>query len=159
MIVPLERTSGIVSAEAECPPLRKVKLGAFFWLMLMPACLGAFTVDVLATDVTGAWTSDTSNCSKIFVKTPKGVFLSEDSDLYGSGFVIEGRKIKGRMANCDIKTIKDEGSMLHLIAACATDVMLSNVQVTFKVVNQDRVVRLFPGMPEIEIPYDRCTLR
>ena len=159
MIVPLERTSAIVSAEADRPPLRKAKLGAFFWFTLMLACLGAFTADVLAADVTGAWTSDTSNCSRIFVKTPKGVFLAENADLYGSGFVVEGRKIKGRMANCDIKTIKEEGSTVHLIAACATDVMLSNVQITFKVVNQDRVVRLFPGMPEIEIPYDRCTLR
>ena len=155
----LERTSAIVSAETDCPPLRNVKLDAFFWLMLIPACLGALATDVLAGDVTGAWTSDTSNCNKIFVKTPKGVFLSKDADLYGSGFVVEGRKIKGRMANCNIKTIKEEGSTVHLLAACATDVMLSNVQVSLKVVNQDRVVRLFPGMPEIEIPYDRCTPR
>jgi hypothetical protein len=161
MTGPLDPPSGIARAEAKMGPQRlsKAKLGTFCWLVLIPACWVALAMDAQAADITGAWASDTSNCDKIFVKRGNSVFLAEEADLYGSGFVIEGRKIRGRMANCDIKTIKEEGSTVHLIAACATDIMLSSVQVSLKVVDQNRLVRFFPGMPDIEMPYERCTPR
>jgi len=42
---------------------------------------------------------------------------------------------------------------------CATEVMLSNVQASFKVVSDDRLLRIFPGGSDMEIPYERCTLK
>jgi hypothetical protein len=161
MTRPLEQSFGAAPAEAgaDSPRLLAAKLGAFCWLVLIPVCCGAVATDVQAADITGAWASDASNCNKIFVKRGNGVFLAEEADLYGSGFVVEGRKIKGKMANCDIKTVKEEGSTVHLIAACATDIMLSNVQISLKVVDQNRIVRLFPGASAIEIPFERCTLQ
>jgi hypothetical protein len=157
----LDESSGIARAEAKVRSQRlsKAKLGTFCWLVLMPACWAALAMDARAADITGAWASDTANCDKIFVKRGNGVVLAEEADLYGSGFVIEGRKIKGKAATCDIKTMKEDGSTVHLLAACATDIMLSNVQFTLKVVDQNRLMRLFPGMPDIQMPYDRCTLQ
>jgi hypothetical protein len=44
------------------------------------------------------------------------------------------------------------------MAACATDLMLSDVQFSLKMVNENRVFRIFPGMEGIELSYDRCPL-
>ena len=63
------------------------------------------------------------------------------------------------MARCDIKTNKQDGSTVHLIAACATDIMLSSVQASFKVVNNDKIIRIFPGVGDMEIPYERCVFK
>jgi hypothetical protein len=35
--------------------------------------------------------------------------------------------------------------------------MLQNVQLSVKIVNQNSITRFFPGMPDIEINYARCS--
>jgi hypothetical protein len=45
---------------------------------------------------------------------------------------------------------------VHLIATCATDVMLSNMELTLKVIDDNKVARVFAGMPELETYYYRC---
>jgi hypothetical protein len=63
------------------------------------------------------------------------------------------------MAKCDIKTSKQDGATTHLILGCATDVMLSNVQASFRMINNDRILRIFPGVSDMEIPYERCAVK
>ena len=107
-------------------------------------------------NLAGLWATDARNCDRIFIKSGRGFSLAKDADLYGSGFIIDGSKIVTQMARCDIKTSKQDGAITHLIAACATDLMLSNVQASFKIVNKDRILRVFPAASEMEIPFERC---
>lgn len=78
------------------------------------------------------------------------------SDVYGGGFIIDGDQMIGKFARCRIKARKDNGPNVSLIAACATDMMLSSVQFSLKELNSDSLVRLFPGMEDMEIRYHRC---
>jgi hypothetical protein len=109
--------------------------------------------------INGLWATDARNCDKIFVKTGQGFSFAKESDLYGTGFIIEGRRVVTPAARCDIKTSKQEGAITHLIAGCATDVMLSNMQASFKTINKDRIVRIFPSVSEMEIPFERCVMQ
>src|SRR5438067_1477358 len=43
-----------------------------------------------AIDLTGAWATDTSACAKVFVKKGNRTVFRQDSDMYGSGFIMEG---------------------------------------------------------------------
>ena len=45
---------------------------------------------------------------------------------------------------------------VNLVAACATDIMLSSVQFSLKALDANSVARLFPGIEEMEIRYHRC---
>jgi hypothetical protein len=129
-------------------------------LTALTAISGLLFNDVArAEDLTGLWATDARNCDKIFSKTGQGFAFSKDADLYGSGFIIDGHRIVTQMARCDIKTSRQDGATTHLIAACATDVMLSNVQASFKTVSKDRILRIFPGGSDMEIPYERCVLK
>ena len=138
-------------------PLKSARQKTCLSLALMSALLSSQVAR--ADDLTGVWATDASNCSKIFSKTGTGVSFAKDSDLYGSGFIIDARRITTPMARCDIKTNKQDGSTVHLIAACATDIMLSSVQASFKVVNNDKIIRIFPGVGDMEIPYERCVFK
>lgn len=130
------------------------------WRLVLALIAGLlFTSSVRADDLTGLWATDATNCDKIFSKSANGFSLAKDADLYGSGFIIEGRRIITQLARCDIKTSKEDGATTHLIAACATDVMLSSVQASFKMINKDRILRIFPAVSDMEIPYERCALR
>ena len=111
-----------------------------------------------ADDLAGLWATNAEHCGKIFTRTGQGFAFADDADLYGSGFIIDGRRIVSKMARCDIKSSKQDGPITHLMASCATDIMLSNVQASFKMLGKDKMVRIFPGVSEMEIPFERCVL-
>lgn len=109
-----------------------------------------------ALDLTGMWVTDLAACEKIFVTKGKRTSFRKDSDVYGSGFIIEGNRIRGRMATCNIRSRKQDGDTVHLMTACATDIMLSNIQFSVKVIDRNRITRIFPGIEGMEVDYVRC---
>ena len=122
-------------------------------LSVLSASVNGF---VYAADINGAWTTDADACKKMFVKKGNRISLASDADIYGSGFVIDGTTIRGKIATCKITSLKEDGSTLHLNAACATDIMVSNNQFDLKMVDNNKLVRAFPGIPEMDTPYYRC---
>ena len=123
---------------------------AFFVVCLLLAA------PAFAFELSGAWATDAADCGKIFEKKGGGLTFTESSELYGSGFIVDNNQIRGKAARCTIKTRTEDGTTLHLLASCATDIMLSSVQFSLNVINDDRVSRLFPGMPGMEVTYYRC---
>jgi hypothetical protein len=109
-----------------------------------------------ALDLNGAWVSDADNCAKVFERKGAQLGFTDMSDVYGGGFIIDGDQIIGKFARCRIKTRKDSGANVNLIASCATDIMLSSVQFSLKQLDANSIARLFPGMEDMEIRYHRC---
>ncbi len=108
-------------------------------------------------DLDGAWASDASVCDKMFVKRNAQISFAQDSDLYGSGFIFNGDKIRGKMASCNIKSRKGDGEILNIVATCSTDIaLLSATQFTLRIHDRSKITRLFPAMPEMETTFFRC---
>jgi|SRR5262245_8994129 len=110
-----------------------------------------------AADIDGVWASDKKVCDKIFTRKGKQISLARGSDPYGRGFIIEGNAIRGKIANCKIKSRKQTGNTVYLIASCATDVMLSDVELGLKMIDDNTIARVFAGLPDQETPYYRCS--
>jgi hypothetical protein len=106
----------------------------------------AFTCPAYAMDLTGAWATDTAACGKVFVTKGNKPSLRQDSEMYGSGFIMEGRRIRGRTASCTATKTSEEKGVVHMIASCATDIMYSNVQFSVKVLGENKISRIFPGI-------------
>ena len=109
-------------------------------------------------DIEGIWASDAAACTKIYVKTDAGYTFAKDADMHGNGFIIDGKKIKGRMATCNIKLRKQDGSTIHLIAVCSTDIAVDTMQFSLNVIDDNTIARIYPGVPELESRYARCPL-
>jgi hypothetical protein len=109
-----------------------------------------------AVELNGAWAGDADQCAKVFVRQGGKLGFTEMSDVYGGGFIIDGDQIVGKFARCRIKARKDNGVNVNLVAACATDIMLSNVQFSLKELDANSIARLFPGIEDMEIAYHRC---
>ena len=122
--------------------------------VLAPALV--FTGTAWAFDLNGAWATDPDQCSKVFERKANGIAFSEASDVYGSGFVIDGKKVIGKTARCTIDSTKEDGATINFLASCATEIMFQNIQFSLKIVNDNTVNRIFPGMPEMSITYSRC---
>jgi len=121
------------------------------------ASWAAFGSPALATDLNGSWATDASVCNKVFVKKGDTISFVQDSDQYGGGFILEGNKVRGQMQTCTIRTRKEDGNMVHFLAACASDIMASNIQFSARVIDDNTIARIFPGMgDELSIKYSRC---
>jgi hypothetical protein len=112
-----------------------------------------------AFELNGAWATDADNCSRVFGRKGTRIDFTEMSDVYGGGFIVDGDQIAGKYARCRIKVRKDNGQNIDLIAACASDIILQNVQFSLRQMDADTVSRLFPAMGGMEIKYFRCQVR
>ena len=107
-------------------------------------------------DLTGAWVTNAGACKKIFTGSGSKLAFASDADVYGSGFVYEKNRLRGKIATCLIKTQKEDGDVVHIIASCSTDVALATVQFSLRIDNENQITRLFAGMPELKTEYFRC---
>ena len=114
------------------------------------------TGDAQAIDLHGAWATDTEACSKVFATKGSRTSFKRDSDMFGSGFIVEGGRIRGRTASCNVTKTKEDGGVVHMLASCATDIMYSNVQFSLKVLDDNKISRIFPGIDGMELTYYRC---
>ena len=123
--------------------------------MALPAA--AFAVGAAqAANINGVWVTNAAACSKMVAKKGKQTVLAADSDLYGSGFVVDGNVMRGKIATCKITSRKDDGATIHLKGTCATDITVTTNQFDIKMVDDNTLVRMVPGIPELDTLYYRC---
>ena len=118
--------------------------------------LALMSLSALAADIEGAWATNASFCGKVFVKKDNKVSFTDDADLYGGGFLVEGTRASGTFQKCKIKSTKQAGTTLHLVAACSDGIMVQDAQLTVKVVGADKITVIFEGVESEENPYERC---
>ena len=116
------------------------------------------SVEAQAFEFTGVWASQADLCKLVFTKKGNQVVFAELSDLFGSGFIVDGSRIRGRSTRCTIKSQKQEGDDLELSAACATSIMNQSVHFSLKVIDDNTVSRLFPEIPGMTLNYSRCSI-
>jgi len=121
--------------------------------------LGAIQpLDAQAIELTGVWSTSADLCKMVYTKKGNEIVFSELSDLYGSGFIIAGDRIRAKSANCTIKSRKQEGDTIELAAACATTIMIQDVRFVLKVIDDNTVSRVIPEIEGMALRYSRCTL-
>ncbi len=111
-----------------------------------------------AFELSGAWATDAELCDRIFVKKGDEIVFAELSDLYGSGFVIDGNRIIGKAARCTIESRKQDGDGLDLTSACATSIMTQNVRFSLKIIDEDTIRRTIEDVPGMSLKYSRCKI-
>lgn len=132
--------------------------GSFKRMLLIAAGM-IISFSANAFDLNGAWTTDDSNCAKVFAKKNNRVSMTRNSDVFGGGFIVEGNQIRGQAKACKITSQKEEGGVLNLIATCSTDIaVLGTQEVSAKIEGDNRITRIFPSFPEMGTPYYRCKL-
>ena len=113
-----------------------------------------------AVDLSGAWATSADECRNVFVRRgrAKQIEFAALSDQHGGGFIVEADRLRGKFARCKIKTKKEDGDTVNIVAGCATDIMLSNVQFSLKMLEPNKISRIFPGIEDMAISYHRCPI-
>ena len=116
------------------------------------------TTQASAFELSGAWASQGDLCNLVFIKKGSEVMFAELSDLYGSGFIIDSSRIRGKAARCTIESKKQDGNSLTISAACATSIMNQNMKFNVKILDDDNLSREFEEIPGMSVKYSRCKL-
>src|SRR5260370_19906300 len=111
-----------------------------------------FLEEAHAVDLSGAWATNADQCSQVFIRKgrAKQIGFTALSEQHGGGFIVEADRLRGKFANCKIKTRKEDGQTLNIIAGCTNDIMLSNVQLSLRDLEPNKIPRTFHGMPSME---------
>jgi hypothetical protein len=144
---------------ANSNPRREGMNRLFKWAV--PAVAGLALVESAhALDLSGAWATNADQCGQVFVRKGRSnqIGFTALSEQHGGGFIVEADRLRGKFASCKIKSRKEDGQIVNIIAGCATDIMLSNVQFSLKVLEPNKISRMFPGIMDMEISYYRCPI-
>jgi hypothetical protein len=110
-----------------------------------------------AVELTGAWASQADLCKLVFTKKGNEVVFTEFSDVYGSGFIIDGNRIRAKAARCTINSRKQNGDTLELKASCASSVATQSATFILKVIDDNNIARIIPEIDNSQIKYTRCS--
>lgn len=111
-----------------------------------------------AFDLTGAWAASADKCNKTFARQgrAKTIDFTPLSRGASAGFIAEAGRLRSKRETCTIKSKKQIEETINLIVACASGVMLSNVQIFLKVIDDATITREFPGVDGAGVTYHRC---
>src|SRR3977135_1069384 len=133
-------------------------------LFLVAAILGGSALlspqELKAFELVGAWATSGDQCGKVFTRKGRAnqVHFTSFSGVYGGGFIAEANRLRGKFENCFIKSRKESDQNINLVVACASGIMLSNVQFFLKVIDDNTISREFPGVEGMEVNYHRCQI-
>jgi hypothetical protein len=113
-----------------------------------------------AFELTGAWAATADQCDRVFTRSGRAndIAFTRQAYRHGGGFIIEADRIRGKFITCRIKSKKVDGQVLNLIAGCASDIILSNIQFSLKVLDENTIARQFTGVEGLEFKYHRCSV-
>ena len=126
-------------------------------LILLPL-LVMQSASTQAADLSGAWTDDPSACNKVFTKKNNKLAFQPDADLHAGGLIVEGRKITGTFQKCTVKSLHDDGSGMHVIAACSDGVTTSDVPFDVTTSGENRITLSSKKPVPVEASYVRCSM-
>ena len=127
---------------------------------IMAGCALLSLQELKAFELAGAWATSAEQCGKIFARKGRAnqVNFTNFSGVYGGGFIAEANRLRGKFESCLIKSRKESGQNINLVVACASGIMLSNVQFFLNVLDDNTISREFPGMEGMEVTYHRCQI-
>ena len=131
----------------------------FFKLALLSVpIMSSLSASALAADMNGAWAMEASSCSKVFVKNNEKISFAPNADLYGGGFIVEGNRASGTFQKCNIQSRKDDGTSIHLTAACSDGTMIQEMKFAVKFLGVDQITLTLVEQQSIETTFVRCRM-
>jgi hypothetical protein len=111
-----------------------------------------------AADLNGAWTVDGSACDKVFTKENSKLAFKQDADLHAGGLIVQGKQITGTFQKCTIKSLRDDGSNVQVIASCSDGVAVSDVAFDVKISGENTITLSSKEPVPVEMSYVRCSM-
>jgi hypothetical protein len=126
------------------------------WVLLV--LLVTHSAPTLAADLNGAWTINTESCDQVFTKKNNRIAFKQDADLNAGGMIVQGKQVTGTFQKCTIKSFRNDGSDVKVIASCSDGVTISDVSFDVKISGENNITLSSKEPVPVEMQYVRCQL-
>jgi hypothetical protein len=113
---------------------------------------------IQAADLNGAWTVDASSCGQIFTKENNRLAFKKDADLHAGGLIVQGKQITGTFEKCTVRSLRDDGPNMRLIASCSDGVAISDVAFDLTFSGENNFTLSSKEPVAVQMPYVRCPM-
>lgn len=113
---------------------------------------------VQAADLNGAWSIDASACGAVFTKENNRIAFRKDADLNAGGLIVQGKQITGTFQKCTVKSLRDDGPSLQVVAACSDGVAISDVPFEVTMSADNKMTLNSKGPVPMSMTYFRCSM-
>ena len=111
-----------------------------------------------AADLNGAWTINTASCGQVFTKENNKLAFKQDADLHAGGVIVQGKQITGTFQKCTVKSLRDDGPNVKVIASCSDGVSISDVTFDVKFSGENNMTLSSKEPVPVEMSYVRCSM-
>jgi hypothetical protein len=122
------------------------------------ALLVTQSAPIQAADLNGAWTVDASACGQIFTKENNRLAFKKDADLHAGGLIVQGRQVTGTFEKCTVKSLRDDGPNMRIIASCSDGVAISDVAFDLTFSGENNITLSSKEPVPVQMPYVRCPM-
>lgn len=116
------------------------------------------SASIQAADLNGAWTIDASACGQIFTKENNRLAFKKDADLHAGGLIVQGRQVTGTFEKCTVKSLRDEGPNMRIIASCSDGVSISEMAFDVTFSGENNITLSSKEPVPVQMPYVRCPM-
>ncbi|MEY9156438.1 hypothetical protein [Bradyrhizobium japonicum] len=116
------------------------------------------TASIQAADLNGAWTIDASACGQMFSKENNRIVFKKDADLHAGGLIVQGRQVTGTFEKCTVKSLRDDGPNMRIIAACSDGVSISEMAFDLTFSGENNITLSSKEPVPVQMPYVRCPM-
>ncbi len=145
-----------VSRLAKLPPWKWGACCGMWFLALAILQNTSAAADDIDRQIVGAWAEAGADCKDVFVAEAGELKFREPRDMYGSSFVVSGRRIVGPFGVCQLLTIsrKEDKAVLNL--SCHNSVGYADQSMPVRLNTNDELELFFPSLPDLSQKYQRC---
>ena len=111
-----------------------------------------------AADLNGAWTVDASACGEVFTNENNKLAFKQDADLHAGGLIVQGRQVTGTFEKCTVKSLRDDGPNMRIIASCSDGVSISDVAFDLTFSGENNITLSSKEPVPVQMPYVRCPM-
>jgi hypothetical protein len=87
----------------------------------------------------------------------KGGNLSLNRDnMANTGFIVDGKRVEGSNATCNVVSTKESGATLTFALDCQTQIIFDTAIISLRLPGPNKLVRFNPDFPELDYHYQRC---
>jgi hypothetical protein len=123
---------------------------------LVFAIAWTFCPPAVALDLNGTWASSSDICDKLFVKQGDKIVFAKNADEIGTGLIINGKQITGKIGSCNVTSRQEAGDVVHLKTMCTTKVATTSMDLSYKILSEDSISQVFSGLSGSSVRFVRC---
>jgi hypothetical protein len=127
-------------------------------LLMIAAGGGVAHSETLNPALVGAWTPSTTDCSRLFQRTGRGLSFKPPVDKFAQAVIIRPAELEGPASVCRVLKVTRAQDTITAATECRDTVGYLTLDITIKVQSARQIVYSANGVDALNVTYLKCPM-